>query len=97
MELNNNKLWDLFGFRAPIAGVALRKLHLEGNAISDIRPLAHLPALELLSLGDNDIIDITALGEMTSLRELWLANNNIADISPLFALKNCRMAIADGE
>lgn len=66
--------------------INLRILHLVGNQISDISPLAGLTRLDTLQLGSNKIADISPLAELKSLQWLQLRRNKISDISPLTGL-----------
>ncbi len=60
----------------------LRVLHLGGNNIADVAPLAGLTQLRVLHLEDNNIADVAPLAELTQLRVLHLGHNNIADVAP---------------
>ena len=67
----------------------LTVLHLWGNQISDISPLAKIPLVEL-SIFKNQISDISPLAELINLVNLFIYDNQISDISPLAALTNLR-------
>ena len=65
---------------APLADLtSLSVVHLGGNEISDIGPLAGL-TLFALSLNDNVIEDFAPLADMTSLLSLALDGNSIRDL-----------------
>ena len=68
----------------------MRELHLGGNQISDISPLAGLTQLWNLALYRNQIRDISPLAGLTQLSTLHLAENQISDISPLAGLTQLR-------
>ena len=65
---------------------ALSSVDFDGNAISDISPLAGLTSLTSLSLISNSIADISAVAGLTSLTFLAVSNNYITDISALAGL-----------
>ena len=58
-------------------------MHLYGNQISDISPLAGLTTLGELHLYGNQISDIAPLAGLTGLWRLGLGQNYITDIDPL--------------
>ena len=71
----------------------LVNLGLEDNPISDVSPLAALPALVWLHLGRSEdsrssglISDVSPLSGLTALRFLGLDGNQISDVSPLSGL-----------
>jgi len=66
----------------------LTQLDLNGNQISDIKPLQSLTNLTHLGLSDNLISDIKPLQSLTKLTNLGLYNNRIGDIQPLQSLTN---------
>ncbi|MCE2721287.1 MAG: leucine-rich repeat domain-containing protein [Anabaena sp. 49628_E55] len=66
----------------------LTTLDLEGNQISDIKPLSNLTKLTSLDLSVNQISDIKPLSNLTKLTSLYLGENQISDIKPLSNLTN---------
>ena len=66
----------------------LKRLHLEGNLISDISPIASLTNLTYLDLSGNDISDISPLSGLINLTRLILHNNPISDIFAVSGLTN---------
>ena len=73
--------------------LALEHLHLAGNLISDISPLADLVNLEVLRLHRNAIMDISPLAGLINLVHLSIDHNAVTDISPLAGLTNLRHLI----
>jgi len=67
---------------------SLTTLHLSGNQISDLTPLANLTNLEVLILGRNRISDLTPLANLTNLTQLDMCGNRIGDLTPLSNLTN---------
>jgi internalin A len=61
----------------------LRELHVSGNEISDLSPLASVEGLHWLAASDNLISDISPLADPNGPDRIELRNNNISDISPL--------------
>ncbi|MDB9455141.1 trypsin-like peptidase domain-containing protein, partial [Dolichospermum circinale CS-541/06] len=61
----------------------LTELNLNGNQISDIKPLSNLTNLTSLNLWGNQISDIKPLSNLTNLTSLNLWGNQISDIKPL--------------
>jgi len=56
--------------------------------VTDLSPLANLPALTQLSLPRNQLLDVSALAGLTNLAGLYLDYNQISSISPLAELTN---------
>ena len=84
-------------FEAPSAGITnlaglesaattLTLLNLDGNAISDLTPLASFFQLTELKLNNNRISDLAPLASLVRLTELELNNNSISDLAPLASL-----------
>lgn len=67
---------------------SLAELALNGQGISDVRPLALLANLRNLDLSYNSIVDVSSLKSLTDLRKLNLIANSIRDISPIGQLLN---------
>ena len=72
--------------RGDFDGMALTRLELRSNDISDLAPLANLRDLEYLDLQFNSISDLEPLSKLVKLQALWLAGNEITDITPLTTL-----------
>ncbi|WP_303964741.1 leucine-rich repeat domain-containing protein [Sporosarcina ureae] len=68
--------------------INLKRLYLQHNLISDIKPLESLVNLTELSLEDNRLSDISALSNMGQLSLLWLNRNQISIIDALRNLKS---------
>ena len=68
----------------------LKILHLWGNSILDLSPLAGLTKLIDLRLRQNSISDISSLAGLTKLDTLILWENSISDLSPLMDLTNLK-------
>lgn len=65
----------------------LEELRLQGNRISDVRPLKKMINLKALYLGHNQIYqNIDFLDYLSELRVLYLNDNQITDISSLVSL-----------
>lgn len=64
----------------------LETLHLDGNQISDLKPLAGLKSLEILGLGDNRVKDLTPLTGIIGWKALYLDRNQITDLTPLTSM-----------
>ena len=67
---------------SPLAGMALRDLHLDYNQIEDISALKDSRSLTDLSLIGNRITDISALSGF-SLRTANVSLNHARDLSPI--------------
>ncbi|MFC1761479.1 leucine-rich repeat domain-containing protein [Planctomycetota bacterium] len=65
----------------------LERLHLDGNRIQDITPLAALKdLLKVLTLNNNQLHDIQLFSDYFKLQTLELNDNSIEDIAPLAEL-----------
>ncbi len=64
-------------------GVALHRLGLKGNAVTDLGPLAGLVQLSDLDASDNQVVDLAPLADLTALMNLDLGGNAIASIDAL--------------
>ncbi len=71
--------------------LALESIQLDGNDITDIAPLAGLPALRWLWLGGNAITDASAITSLPDLRGLSLWSNPITTFAPLAGLTNLEL------
>ena len=95
-ELTAGDMLTLRQFQAPDANIRdltgleyaynLKTLHLHGNGITDVVPLATLTKLKSLNLENTSIIDVAPLTVLTQLERLYLYNNSIIDIVPLATL-----------
>ncbi len=63
-------------------------LHIGGNSVSDLSPLAGLTKLDFLDAEGNLILDLSPLKGLTRLRGLILTDNLISNILPLKELVN---------
>ena len=63
--------------------IELRKLALDGCAITDLSPFASLTKLTHLTLSNNSIEDIGIVSLMLNLEEIYLTNNPITSIAGL--------------
>ena len=63
--------------------VSLHQLNLQGNAVTDLSPLAHLVQLSDLDVSGNQISDVGPLAELVSMMNLDLSGNAIHDIGAL--------------
>ncbi len=63
-------------------------LHLIGNHISDLQPLAGLMNLKILDLSQTVITDLQPLAGLTNLERLNLSQTAITDLQPLAGLTN---------
>jgi hypothetical protein len=89
LDLKDNMIRHLAVFGIEGAFPQLSELDLENNNISDISPLAELPALEKLELDRNLISDLAVFaipGKFLQLSNLDLGKNNISVILPLAGL-----------
>lgn len=66
----------------------LSYLDINGNLISDLRPLSGLTNLSLLALQNNRISNLSPLSGLTNLYHLDLGVNSISNLSPLSGLTN---------
>ena len=72
----------------PLSGLTkLRTLSIEGNSITDLRPLYRLNLREL-DASHCPLIDLHQLARLTSLEYICLEYSGISDIRPLSALTN---------
>lgn len=72
----------------PLSGLTkLRTLSIEGNPITDLRPLYRLNLREL-DASHCPLIDLRQLARLTSLEYICLEYNGISDIRPLSGLTN---------
>ena len=69
----------------------LKRLVLDGTAVSDISPLAGLTNLTGLYLYQTAVSDISPLAGLTNLERLTLSRTAVSDISPLASLTNLRV------
>ncbi|PZF87030.1 internalin [Listeria ivanovii] len=81
--LNDNKLKNLNG----IPSAKLVRLLVDGNEITDISSLVHVPQLETLTISKNKLSNIDVLAHLTNLRILDLRNNKVRDLSAIGNLK----------
>jgi internalin A len=72
----------------------LTDLHLGGNQISDLSPLAGLTALAELHLGKNQISDLSPLVWLVCLRKLDVEENPISAPGLLTVLENIEYTFA---
>ncbi|MDE0690045.1 MAG: cohesin domain-containing protein [Candidatus Poribacteria bacterium] len=64
----------------------LKRLHVNGMDIRDLRGLGFATNLESLEVKNNLISDLSPISELTQLDRLLLGDNKISDISPLAGL-----------
>ena len=67
-----------------IGGMPLKRLILEGTAVSDLSPLSQM-SLEVLYLQDTQVTDLSVIAGMP-LRELNLKNLDVSDVTPFAEL-----------
>ena len=65
---------------------ALQSLYLDGNQVSDLKPLAGLKSLQTLSIKQNRVTDLTPLTSLTAWRALYLDHNQLSDLAPLVTM-----------
>ena len=63
--------------------IALTRLSLRKNSVSDISALSNLTSLTWLRMDKNSVSDISALSNLTALTDLRLSSNSVSDISAL--------------
>ncbi len=68
--------------------VALVRLRIRGNAITDLGPIAALTRVTDLDASDNDIVDLQPLANLVGLINLSLGANAIHDLTPLQAMQS---------
>lgn len=68
--------------------VALHRLNLQGNAVTDLGPLASLLQLSDLDVSDNQIADLGPLSDLTAMMNLNLSGNAIQSIDALQHLES---------
>jgi internalin A len=69
--------------------VNMRELHLEGNQIEDLSPLASMVNLQKLNMVGNNISDISPLYGLKNLKHLDLSDNDISEDQALeFSRRN---------
>lgn len=69
---------------------------LEGKNLTDISPLANLPAVSRLDLSSNQISDIRPLEEIEQLETLKLHNNRLNECDSLYRLGDVRFLTISG-
>ncbi len=82
LEARNAGIRDLSGLEQ---AVSLKELDLGFNPLTDLRPLAALPALESLNL-DGAATDLRVLATLGHLQRLSLRHNGLDDLWPLAGL-----------
>lgn len=71
---------------APIFGLPLTELHVEGASLTDITGISAVTGLVTLGLSHNKIVDISELSTLTSVTGLFIENNLIVDISAMSSM-----------
>lgn len=73
---------------APSTGLAgsLHTLHLDGNRLSSLAPLAPLTSLRMLTAGANALRNLRGLGGLTALRRLALGGNQLGRLEEVAAV-----------
>ncbi len=94
MKVLNAAAFDILDLGGIEQCSGLKELHLTGNALSRIGPLATLPRLEVLGIGYNSVRDLAPLAGLTALREVNLTGNDVRDLSPLLANYSLRKVFA---
>ncbi len=64
----------------------LRTLDLSGTNVTDVSPIAQLPALDALNLSRTDVTDLSPLAKLPALSKLRLMDSQVTDLSPLSQL-----------
>ena len=82
LTARNAGIRDLSGLEQ---AVGLKQLDLGFNPLTDLRPLADLPALESLNL-DGAATDLQTLAPLAALQRLSLRHNGIDDLWPMAGL-----------
>ena len=82
LQARNGGIRDLAGLEG---AAGLKELDLGFSPVSDLRPLAALPALESLNL-DGTAPDLPLLASLKGLKRLSLRNTGIDDLQPLASL-----------
>ncbi|MBE0566372.1 MAG: leucine-rich repeat domain-containing protein [Krumholzibacteria bacterium] len=92
-RLDLRGLGDLTAEEAGIVSLAglqecpnLEVLHLRGNAVADLGPLAALARLRHLGLVANQVADLAPLADLPALQVLWLDDDPVASLAPLAGL-----------
>ena len=80
LDANDKEIQDLTGLQF---AKNLQELHLYGNIISDLQPLAGLIQLKVLNLASNVVSDLIPLTGLTRLESLHIGDNIVEDLSPL--------------
>ena len=62
---------------------ALVELHVDHNAVTDLKGLERFTKLRHLEVGDNAIETIVEIGGLPDLQEVDISRNHIVDVSPL--------------
>ena len=70
------------------AFTSLQVLHIRGNRVQDLSPIAGLSGMITITASGNSISDIDPLGNLTNLGTLTLGDNQIAEIGVLASLPN---------
>ena len=68
----------------------MTSLALDGNNISNLKPLAAMPKLTQLWLNQNYITDISLI-DLEELESLWISGNKISELprlEPMTSLRN---------
>ena len=87
LHASDKGIRDLTGLEL---ATSLTWANLQGNAISDVSPVAGLPLLDALFLTRNNVSDLSPLAESTGLEALSLSRNGLSDIAPLAELRSLR-------
>lgn len=76
--------------------VAVEKIDLGNNKISDISQLSDLTLLLSINLSNNKIKDIKPLAKLERVQHLELENNKVSDLRPLKNITNMRSLYLSG-
>ena len=93
LPITQQDMLKLFSFSAQDAQIEnltgikyahnLESLHIPGNPIQDLSPIANLTQLRFLNLAGISIKDLTFLSNLTQLQKITLVSCQIRDITPL--------------
>jgi hypothetical protein len=78
------------------AFTSLQVLHIRGNHVEDLSPLAGLSGMITITASENEISDIGPLANLTNLETLTFGNNRIAEIDVLAGLPNLTSLYLNG-
>lgn len=94
LELSDNQIASLAGLDK--LGEKLGVLHLNGNQIESLDPIAPLGKLHALYLAGNKVEKLAPLAGMKWMSSLDLSKNKVSDLAPLSGMTELRYTMLGG-